>query len=140
MKTPTPHKTTLGLLAPLVFCYNNIVQVQIFALVLSAPQLSGLCFVFRAQTFFDSVGAVLLPCVLATAALERKSLYVTTTFLHCAHETLRGFDVAEDIHLSQVMSPSTSTSTNSMNRRNILMRSGQGHADSSGRKPPKKFY
>ena len=43
--------------------------------------------------------------------------------LRCAPQALRGFAVTEDIHLSQDMSPSTRT--NSMNRRDFLMRSGQ---------------
>ena len=43
---------------------------------------------------------------------------------HCAHQTLSGFAVTEDAHLSQNMSPSTNT--HSMNRRNLPMRNGQG--------------
>ena len=106
-----------------VFCHSNIVQSDFSICLL----LSGLCFVFLAQTFLDSVGAVLPPCVLRRQFSERGSC-VHTTLIHCAPQTLCDFVVTEDIHLFTVYEPSTK----SMNRRNILMRNGQATPISLG--------
>ena len=56
-----------------------------------------------------------------------KSLYVHTTFQVCAHHSLRGLVVTEDIRLSHVLR----TRTIKMARRNLLMGNGQTTADSS---------
>ena len=73
---------------------------------------------------------------IATATLGSKSCCVHTTFLHCAHQTLRGFAVTEDVHLSQVMNPKYKHKFDES--KNLLMRNGQANADSSGRKSVKK--
>ena len=39
---------------------------------------------------------------------KNESLHGHATFLHCAHQTLRGFAVTDNIHRPQVVSPSTS--------------------------------
>ena len=57
--------------APLFFFgHSAIVQVQTSAFAFSL-QSSGLCFVFRAQTFLNTVGAVSSPCVLRRQHWER---------------------------------------------------------------------
>ena len=56
-----------------------------------------------------------------TTVFGNKSLRVHTTLMHCAHHSLRGLVITEDIHISQVMSPSTISVT----RTNFLMRNGQ---------------
>ena len=120
-----PHRTShiCHLLAPPVFftaitiCKSRLWHLNLF------PEQSGACFVFRAKTFLNPVGAVSSHCVLRLQYSKKKLRCVHTTCLRCAPQALRGFAVTEDIHLSQDMSPSTRT--NSMNRRDLLMRSGQ---------------
>ena len=66
---------------------------------------------------------VLESCWCSVRTRKAKSFYVHAIFLHCAPLTLCGFAVAEDIHFSQVVSPSTSTK--SLDRRDLLLRNGQ---------------
>ena len=78
-------QTTLVFLH-LVFCHGNIVQEKEFSILfgLGSP---GLCLVFRAQTFWDFIGAVLSPRVIRRQYWERKvvvSPFYTHT-LHCEH-------------------------------------------------------
>ena len=56
-------QTALVFLAPLAVSqhYCSSQDTTILSLSLSS---SGLCFVFRAQTFLDSVGTMLSPCAL----------------------------------------------------------------------------
>ena len=81
---------------------------------------------FRAETLLNqSCWCSVIALRIATAVLgEEKLLVCPVPHFYAAHlKPLRGFAVTEDIHLSQDMSPSTRT--NSMNRRDLLMRSGQ---------------
>ena len=121
MKTPTSHKPQLSHSRTSSFCHSNDICKSRLWHSLFIPLQSGLYFVFRAPTFWNPVGAVSSPSVSRRAVLKEESCFVFSTCLHCAPQTLRGFAVTEDIHLSQVMSPST----NSMTQKNLLMRNGQ---------------
>ena len=83
------------------------------------PTVVQFCALCRRRT--DILGTLRLVTVLlriATAALgKERSLCVHTTSPHCALQTLRGFPVTEDIHLSQVTGPGTRTT--SMNRKDL---------------------
>ena len=103
--THTAQTALVFLHHQLVF-QSNIGQVKTLAFLFCLCT-SGLCFVSRAQTFLDSVGVVLSPCVLWRQYPQRKVVVCP-----CHTQTLRTsltpwfFVVTEDMHLSQVMSPS----------------------------------
>ena len=88
----------------LIFCHSNNLSIQDLAFVFSICRTLGFCWGMS-------------PCAVRRPhSEERKSLCVHTTFLHCAHQTLRGFAYKHKFDGSK----------------NLLMRNGQANADSSG--------
>ena len=112
-------------------------QVKTLAFA-SKPQQSGLCCVFRAQTLLNLLGASVIALRICDGSTRKgKALRVHTAVLHCTPQRLRDVAVTERQHaFSQVTSPSSST--HSMNRRDVLNEKRSSHADSSGRKCLKK--
>ena len=121
-----PHRTShiCHLLAPPVFFTAiTICKSRLWHLHFIPSVVRSLLCVSR-KDILESCWCSVIALRIATAVLEEEKLRcVHTTCLRCAPQALRGFAVTEDIHLSQDMSPSTRT--NSMNRRDLLMRSGQ---------------
>ena len=102
--------------------FDIVLKSRLWHLLLAfSGQASALCFADRHSWTLLVQCHRLADCDGSTQ--QKESLCVHTTFLHGAHQTLRGFAVTEDVHHSQVLSPSTNTC--SMYRRNIIMRSGQ---------------
>ena len=101
----------------------GIAQVKILAFALYPSVVRSLLCVSRTD-ITESCWCSVIALWVATAVLgKKKSSYVHTTFLHFAHQNTPCVAVTEDTHLSQVMS--SSTRTNSMNRRDLMMRKGE---------------
>ena len=110
------------------FCQsNNTCKSRLWHLLLKlSSQVSAVCFAHR--RCWICLVQVSSPCGLRRQYSERK---VHTAFLHCAPQRLRDVAVTgRQKRLSQVTSPSSST--HSMNRRDVLMRSGQATPTSWG--------
>ena len=117
--------------APPCLCYsNNVCKSRLWHSQFILRH-SALYFVFLAQTFWNPVGAVSSPCALRRQYSKRKVVvcpYHIPTL--CTSDTPWCCEDRTTYTLAQVVSPSAST--NSMNRRDFLVRSGQATPISQG--------
>ena len=132
VKTPAPHKPHLSPSCTSIFSQQiHFVSQDFGTCILSlSGQVSALCFVHKHSWILLVQCHRLAYCDGRTR--WRKVGGVAVPHSYAAHlKPLRGFAVTEDIHFSQDMSPSTRTK--SMNRRDLLVRSGQATPIPQGR-------
>ena len=114
--TPTPHKPQLSLSCSSGFLSQHHLEVNTLAFAFYLTVVRSLLCVSRTD-ILESCWCTVIALRVATAVLEKESCCVHTTSLHCALQTLRGFAVAENAHSSQVMSPSSTSHTDSSGRK-----------------------
>ena len=117
LKTPTPHKPQLS-----HSCTATAFVSQDFCICILSlrSQVSALCFAHRHSGILVVQCHRFAYCDASTRNKESRCASISSSY---ALQTFRRCAATEDIHLSQVMSPSTRT--NSINRRNLLVRNGQ---------------
>ena len=104
-----PAQTAFLFMHTLSLVAFTAVNLLVKTLALFLPTIVQVpAFVLAAHRHSYSVSDDVLSLnVLQRQYSEKKPLCVQTTLIHCAHHSLRRFVVTEDIHLSQVMRPST---------------------------------